>query len=89
VPTTREAGYPKFNAPFWLGVVAPAGTPPAIIAKLNAAFRETLAAPETRERLANFGATAKMSTPEAFGKLIADELALWQGVVRDANLAME
>jgi tripartite-type tricarboxylate transporter receptor subunit TctC len=89
VPTTIEAGYPKLVSPFWLGVVAPAGTPPAIVAKLNAAFREALAAPETRERLANFGAEAKIGTPEAFGKLIADELALWQGVVRDANITME
>src|SRR5437763_13375386 len=60
VPTTIEAGYPKLVSPFWLGVVAPAGTPPAIVAKLNAAFRETLAAPETRNRLANFGAEAKI-----------------------------
>jgi len=89
VPTTVEAGYPKLVSPFWLGVVAPAGTPPAIVAKLNAAFRETLAAPETRDRLANFGAEAKIGTPEAFGKLIADELALWQGVVRDANITVE
>jgi tripartite-type tricarboxylate transporter receptor subunit TctC len=77
------------SSPFWLGVVAPAGTPPAIVAKLNAALRESLAAPETRQRLANFGAEAKIGTPEAFGKLIADELALWQGVIRDANIAME
>ena len=89
VPTTVEAGYPKLVSPFWLGVVAPAGTPPAIVAKLNAAFRETLVAPETRDRLANFGAEAKIGTPEAFGKLIADELALWQRVVRDANITME
>jgi tripartite-type tricarboxylate transporter receptor subunit TctC len=89
VPTTVEAGYPKLVSPFWLGVVAPAGTPPAIVAKLNAAFRETLAAPETRDRLANFGAEAKIGTPEAFGKLIADELALWQRVVKDANITVE
>ena len=89
VPTTIEAGYPKLVSPFWLGVVAPAGTPPAIVAKLNAAFREALGAPETRDRLANFGAEAKIGTPEAFGNLIADELALWQGVVRDANITVE
>ena len=43
VPTTAEAGYPKLLAPFWLGVVAPAGTPPDIVNKLNAAFRDSLA----------------------------------------------
>ena len=52
-PDHDEAGYPKLQAPFWLGVVAPAGTPPDIIDKLNAAFRESLAPPETRARLAN------------------------------------
>jgi len=89
VPTTAEAGYPRLVAPFWLGVVAPAGTPKDIIAKLNGAFREALGAPETRERLANFGAEAKTGTPDEFGKLIANELALWQGVVRDANITVE
>jgi tripartite-type tricarboxylate transporter receptor subunit TctC len=89
VPTTAEAGYPKLSSTFWLGAVAPAGTPPAIIAKLNAAFRETLATPETRDRLANFGAEAKMGTPEEFGKMLASELALWQGVVRDAHITVE
>jgi tripartite-type tricarboxylate transporter receptor subunit TctC len=89
VPTTAEAGYPKLSSPFWLGVVAPTGTPKDIIAKLNGAFREALGAPETRERLANFGAEAKIGTPDEFGKLIANELALWQGVVRDANITVE
>jgi len=88
VPTTVEAGYPKLVSAFWLGVVAPAGTPPAIVAKLNARSakrsprRNAGQAGELRRR-------GKIGTPEAFGKQIADELALWQRVVRDANLAME
>src|SRR5262249_7836041 len=49
VPTIAEAGFPKLQTTFWLGVVAPGGTPPEIINKLNAAFRETLAHPETRK----------------------------------------
>ena len=86
VPTTAEVGYPKLLAPFWLGVVAPAGTPPAIVDKLNAAFRETLAPPETRVRLANFGAEIKIGTPAAFGKLLSDELAQWSAVAKAANI---
>jgi tripartite-type tricarboxylate transporter receptor subunit TctC len=86
VPTAAEAGYPKLNAPFWLGVVAPAGTPPAIIDKLNAAFRDSLALPETRARLANLGAEIKIGTPQDFGKMLAKELALWTGVVKAANI---
>jgi len=89
VPTTREAGYPKFNAPFWLGVVAPAATPVAVIDKLNAAFRESLSPPEMRSRLAALSAEIKIGTPQDFGKMLAEELALWTGVVKAANLTVE
>jgi tripartite-type tricarboxylate transporter receptor subunit TctC len=89
VPTAAEAGYPKLNSPFWLGVVAPAGTPPAIIDKLNAAFRDSLAQPETRARLDTLGAEIKIGTPAEFGKLIVDELTLWNGVVAAAGIKGE
>jgi tripartite-type tricarboxylate transporter receptor subunit TctC len=89
VPTTKEAGYPRLDAPFWLGVVAPAGTPPAIVDKLNTAFRESMAPPETQARLATLGAEIKIGTPQAFGDMLAKELALWSGVVRDAKITVE
>ena len=89
VPTTAEAGYPKMLAPFWLGVVAPAGTPPAIVNKLNAAFRDSLAPPETRARLANLGAEIKIGTPAEFGKMLADELARWTAVAKAANIRVD
>ena len=89
VPTVIEAGYPKLQSPFWLGVVAPAGTPPAIIAQLNAAFRESMKPPETRALLDKLGADIKIGTPDEFGKMLADELALWTGVVREAHIKVE
>jgi tripartite-type tricarboxylate transporter receptor subunit TctC len=89
VPTTKEAGYPRLDSPFWLGVVAPAGTPPAIVDKLNAAFRESLSPPETRARLATLGAEIKIGTPADFAKMLAAELALWTGVVKAANIKVE
>lgn len=89
VPTTAEAGYPKMNSPFWLGVVAPAGTPPEIVGKLNAAFREALKDPATRARLDNLGAEIRIDTPEAFGKMIANQLALWTSVVEAASIKAE
>jgi tripartite-type tricarboxylate transporter receptor subunit TctC len=89
VQTTAEAGYPKLRAPFWLGVVAPAGTPPAVIERLNAAFRESLSPPETRARLSSLGAEVKIGTPAEFGKLITDELAQWTAVVKAANIKVE
>ena len=71
VPTVVEAGFPKLQSPFWLAVVAPAGTPPDIIGKLNGAFRQALAAPETRARLDALGAEIKIGTPEDLDKMLA------------------
>ena len=89
VPTVFEAGFPKLNSPFWLGVVAPAGTPREIIGKLNAAFRDALSQPQTRERLATLGADVKIGTPDAFGKMLSDERAKWNAVVKAANIRVE
>jgi tripartite-type tricarboxylate transporter receptor subunit TctC len=89
VPTTGEQGFPSIDSPFWLGVVAPAGTPPEIIAKLNAAFRESLNAPEVRERLAALGADIKIGTPDEFRVMLAKELAMWTKVVKDAKITVE
>ena len=89
VPTTAEAGYPKLLAPSWLGVVAPAGTPPDIIAKLNAAFRDSLTPPDTRARLEALGAEIRIGTAADFGRMIADELARWTGVAKAANIQVD
>ena len=89
VPTTGEQGYPKIDSPFWLGVVAPAGTPADIVTKLNAAFREALNDPATKQRLSNAGAEIKIGTPGDFEKMLDRELKLWTGVVKDANITVE
>jgi len=89
VPTVAEAGFPRLQGTFWLGVVAPAGTPPEIINKLNAAFRDSLAPPETRARLATLGADIKIGTPAEFEKMLTDELAKWTAIVKAANIKVE
>ena len=89
IPSVIEAGYPKLQSPFWLGVVAPAGTPPEIVSKLNAAFRESMNPPETRARLDALGAEIKIGTPAEFEKMLADELALWTGIVKAANIKVQ
>ena len=89
VPTAAESGFSRLASPFWLGVVAPAGTPPAIVAKLNAAFRESLAPAETRARLATLGADIKIGSPEDFGQMLAKERELWMGIVKAANITVE
>ena len=89
VPTAPQAGFPNLLSPFWLGVVAPAGTAPAIIDKLNAAFRESLAHAETRALLDKLGAEIKTGTPAEFKKMLADELAKWTAVVKAANIKVD
>jgi len=89
VPTVVEAGFPKLQAPFWLAVVAPAGTPRDIVAKLNNAFRQALDAPETRTRLDALGAEVKIGTPEDLDKMLTSERAQWIAVVKAANIKVE
>lgn len=89
VPTVIEAGFPKLEATFWLGVVAPAGTPQPIIDKLNAAFRESLAPAATRALLDKVGGEVKIGTQEEFRKMLADELAKWTSVVKAANIKVQ
>jgi tripartite-type tricarboxylate transporter receptor subunit TctC len=89
VPTVKEAGFPKLRNTFWLGVVAPAGTPAAVIDRLNAAFRDALSQPEAQKRLSNLGAMAKVTSPTEFGQFLAEERALWTGVVKSANIKVK
>lgn len=86
IPTTKEAGYPKIVSTYWLGVVAPAGTPASIVRKLNGAFRDSLAGPEIRARLSALSARVKIGAPEDFGKMLAEELALWTAIANSANV---
>jgi tripartite-type tricarboxylate transporter receptor subunit TctC len=89
VPTTIEAGFPKLQSPFWLAVVAPAGTPRDIIDKLNNAFRQALAVPETRARLAALGAEVKIGTPDDLDKMLAAERVRWAPVIAAAHIKVE
>ena len=89
VPTVVEAGFPKLQSPFWLAVVAPAGTSPDIIGKLNSAFHQTLAGAETRARLDALGAEIKIGTPQDLDKMLAAERVQWTAVVKAANIKME
>lgn len=86
VPTAAEAGLPGMMGTSWAGLSAPRGTPAAIIARLNAAVQSVLTEAEVRGRLQTLGATARGSTPEAFGALVASELEKWTAVIRAANL---
>ena len=87
VPTANESGaLPGYNVTTWYGLFAPHGTPPAIIAKLNTTLNEILKANAVRERLITAGVVVQGSTPEAFGKLMADEFARWDAVREAAGI---
>ena len=89
VPTIAESGLPGFEITLAYGLLAPAGTPKPIIAKLNAEVARILKMPDVVDRLSAFGLEADPSTPEAFGKLLKDEVALWAKVIKQANIRVE
>jgi tripartite-type tricarboxylate transporter receptor subunit TctC len=89
VPTAKEAGYPELEAVLWYGMLAPAGTPPAVIARLNQAFVKIAGAPETRERFATVGTDPMSSTPEQFAEFLKKETARWGKVVRESGATAE
>jgi tripartite-type tricarboxylate transporter receptor subunit TctC len=89
VPTLIESGYPGFTSVSWSGIVAPAGTPPDIVAKLNAAVNAALAMPDTQARLAGLGAAPMSGTPQDFAALIATETPKWAAVVKAAHVRIE
>jgi tripartite-type tricarboxylate transporter receptor subunit TctC len=89
VPTLIESGYPDFNIDAWTGVVAPAGTPREIVAKLNVATVEGLRSAEAKAALANISAVAKLGTPSDFAAFLAAELPKWAAIVKIAGAKVE
>jgi len=89
VPTFLESGVPDFVVDSWYGALAPAKVPPAIVARLNAAFVKVLDLPQVKEKLMAQGAEAAASTPAEFDRVIKDELAKWEYVIRAANIKPE
>jgi tripartite-type tricarboxylate transporter receptor subunit TctC len=89
VPTLAEAGLPGYEAGSWYGILAPAGTPGAIVARLNAEINQAMRQPEVRERLAAEGAETLGGTPEEFALHIKAELARMGRLMREAGIRME
>jgi tripartite-type tricarboxylate transporter receptor subunit TctC len=89
VPTIAESGVPGFEAGGFLGLVAPAGTPPAVINALNAAGQKSLALPDVRERLLGLASPPVGGPPEQFASHIKREIDKWARVIRTANIKAE
>jgi len=86
LPTMDEAGITGFNLDAWAGLVAPAGTPPDVIAKLNGALRKVIDSPEVQAKFKNVGFEGFSSTPEELGDYIKAQLAAWKKMVDDAGI---
>jgi tripartite-type tricarboxylate transporter receptor subunit TctC len=82
VPTLSEAGVPGYEATIWLGLIAPAKTPHAIVDRLNAEITKIVKRPETQAEWAKQGATPMVMTPDAFGKYLADDIVKWERIVK-------
>ena len=89
VPTVVEQGYPDFEAVAWIGLLAPAKTPPEIVAKLNADVKKILDSPEVKGRLSEQGFNAEWQKPEAFGAYMRNEVQKWGAIVKSANVKVE
>jgi tripartite-type tricarboxylate transporter receptor subunit TctC len=89
VPTLAEAGMPAFDRYTWFGMFAPAGTPQAIVARVNAEVATALKAPDLLERFAAAGAEAVGSTPEQFVERIKSDATRWAEVIRAANVKVQ
>jgi len=89
LPTVGESGYPGFEAWAWQGFVAPAGTPPEVVMKLNSAFAKVMSDPAIKQRLSESGFEPQTSTPEQFSAYMKSEIAKWAKVIRESNISLD
>jgi tripartite-type tricarboxylate transporter receptor subunit TctC len=89
LPTVAESGFPGFEAVAWIAMVAPAGVPPQIIARLNAEIVKMLNLPETRERFIALGAEPVGNKPEEFAAYLKSEIAKWGKVIRESGAKVD
>ena len=89
LPTIAESGVPGYENSTWFGLLAPAGTPPAVVSRLNAELVKISKSPDVIERLAPDGGEPVGSTPEQFARLIATETARWGKLVKEVGIRFE
>ena len=86
IPTIAEQGYANFEIALWFGVWAPAGTPAAVVKKVNADINQAMQDPEVKNAYETKGIKATPMSPTEFGKFVRDEMAKYQKIAKDANI---
>ena len=89
VPTFAELGYPKVDVNLWQGIMLPAQTPPAIVAKLSRAIVEAVHSPDVVEKLATQGAEPAGTSPREFADFLQSERSKWLTLIKEANIAID
>jgi tripartite-type tricarboxylate transporter receptor subunit TctC len=89
VPTIAESGLPGYEAYSWSGVMAPKGTPPDIVKRMNADMVKVLSDPATAKGMIAAGAEPKPGTPEQFGEFVRNEIVKWRDLIKTANIKLE
>jgi tripartite-type tricarboxylate transporter receptor subunit TctC len=89
VPTLAEAGFPKLTSEDWAGFLIKAGTPPAIVAKLNAAINKAVKSDKVREAFTKLGFDPGGGSPEEFGTMMRAEMVRWGAIVKEANIKIQ
>lgn len=89
IPTVSESGLPGFDSWTWFGIFAPAGAPPAMVARVNAEVNRIIADPAVRERFAQLGFETAGGTPAQFAAVVESETRKWSQVIRDAHVKPE
>jgi tripartite-type tricarboxylate transporter receptor subunit TctC len=89
VPTMIESGVAGFTSYSWTGIMAPAGTPTAVVTRLNAAINQGLNSPEIGSTLARLSAEAKIGSPQDFAAFIAEETQKWGAIVNSSGVRLD
>jgi len=89
VPTLAEAGVPGYEATIWLGLMAPRGTPPEVVNRLNDAISKIVGTPEIKQQWSRQGAVPMVMNPAAFTRYLNEDIAKWAGVIKSANIKLD
>jgi tripartite-type tricarboxylate transporter receptor subunit TctC len=89
VPTVAESGFPGFDVNPWFGILTPAGTPMAVVRKINADVNEMLAQKDVIDRFTNLGAVPFVTSPAQFSKIAHDDIVKWAKVVKESGATVD